>query len=80
MAERIAQQQYGCMRHVNVKSRSLKAIKQSGLLVSNLAAGVLWFTWVGVLLSLGIGSLLMIYGVPVLALTVRSGQIGRAHV
>ena len=75
MAERIAQQQYGCMRHVNVKSRSLKAIKQSGLLVSNLAAGVLWFTWVGVLLSLGIGSLLMIYGVPVLALTVRSGRV-----
>ncbi|NCV86251.1 MAG: sensor histidine kinase [Oxalobacteraceae bacterium] len=75
MVERVARQQYGCMRLVNMKSRSSKVIKQSGLLVSNLAFGVLWFTWVGVLLSVGIGSLLMIYGVPVLALTVRSGRV-----
>lgn len=66
---------YRCMKLVDVKLPGKRTMRQSGLLFSNLVFGIVWFTWVVTLLAVGVGTAITVLGVPLLALTVRSGRV-----
>lgn len=74
------------MKLVDVKLPASRTIKQSALLISNLIFGIVWFTWVVASLALGAGLAITLFGIPLLALAVRSGRVigavdrGRLHV
>ena len=74
MAQRVVWLHSACMKLVDVKLSGIRTVRQSVLLVSNLVFAIVWFTWVVTLLAMGAGTAITVVGVPLLALTVRSGR------
>lgn len=63
------------MRNVRFPILSARPWKQSLSLLLDGALGVVWFTWVVTMLGLGLGLAVTLLGIPLLAITVRSGRI-----
>jgi len=62
------------MRNVMSSILSGRVWKQSLSLLLDGVLGVVWFTWVVTMLSLGAGLAVTLLGIPLLAMTVRSGR------
>lgn len=65
----------GAMRSVVWRVFAGSVWRQTVLLVSSGVLGAVWFTWVVTLMSLGLGLAVTLLGLPLLAVTVRSGWL-----
>lgn len=65
----------GVMSREGWSVRSGRVVRRSLSLVLDGVLGVVWFTWVVTMLALGAGLVITLLGVPLLAVTVRSGRV-----